>query len=267
MQNSVILPKWLDNLIFEQLGAKYCRSNADMTVIDWDKSDVLNYLGTYFPRSYSESYCIFSEFFNQYPSRFAEKRKIIVFDFGCGTGGEIIGMLDAIKEKDPFISTISIYALDGNFHALRLFEEILKMYEKFVSFNLNCHLLPTRIDDIYDLGIVKAILSENFKEGVDIFLSFKAICEFATKQQFERENPYEHIISGFKSTLNYNGIMCVADVTTYNNVSEEWLPNMLDKAIRDLKTVLRNESFNTKYYVSHSRKINDVSKIVWRIIE
>ena len=76
MQNTVILPQWLDNLIFDRLGAKYCRSNADMTVIDWDKNDVLNYLGTYFPRSYAESYCIFSEFFKSIPQQFADKREL-----------------------------------------------------------------------------------------------------------------------------------------------------------------------------------------------
>ena len=70
MQNNVILPRWLDNLIFERLGAKYCRSNADMTVIDWDKNNVLNYLGTYFPRSYAEAYCIFSDFFKIESNRF-----------------------------------------------------------------------------------------------------------------------------------------------------------------------------------------------------
>lgn len=53
MVKSVRLPLWLDDMIFKQLGAKYCRSNSDMTVIDWDKNDVLNYLGTYFPHSYA----------------------------------------------------------------------------------------------------------------------------------------------------------------------------------------------------------------------
>ncbi len=110
MQNRVVLPKWLDDLIFEQLGAKYCRSNSDMTVIDWDKNDVLNYLGTYFPRSYAESYCIFCEFFNNFPNHFANKEEISIFDFGCGTGGEIIGFLTALSEfnrrmgKSPWIS-------------------------------------------------------------------------------------------------------------------------------------------------------------------
>lgn len=267
MQNNVILPQWLDNLIFEKLGAKYQRSNADMTVIDWDKNDVLNYLGTYFPRSYAESYCIFSEFFKQYPLQFVEKRELTVFDFGCGTGGEIIGLLDAFRKRDSYINTINIYALDGNLYALRICENILKAYRKTVSYNIEYHLLPTKIDDKYDLSIVKEILSESIKANVDIFLSFKAICEFASKQQFDKRNPYEHIINVLKTIIHNNGLMCITDVTSYNNVSEEWLPNMLDNAIKDKKVLFRNELYNMKFHVTHSRKVNDVSKVAWRIIE
>jgi len=43
MQNEVILPSWLDNLIYDKMGAQYCRANGDLTAIDWDKTQVLNY--------------------------------------------------------------------------------------------------------------------------------------------------------------------------------------------------------------------------------
>lgn len=267
MQNNVILPHWLDKLIYEQLGAKYCRSNADMTVIDWDKNDVLNYLGTYFPRSYAESYCIFSEFFKNQPERFANKTELTVFDFGCGTGGEIIGVLNAIGEKRNGIKNINIYALDGNLHALRLYEEILKHYENKTCFTITNHILPSQIDDIYDLRVICDMLSDIVLSGIDIFLSFKAICEFVTKQQFEEENPYKHIVEVFKPALNYNGIMCLADVTIYSNVSEEWLPNMMDKGIQSSNILYRNEFFNSIFKITHSRKTQDISKIAWRIIE
>ena len=68
-----------------------------MTNIDDDKAKTLNYLGTYFPRSYAESYCIFSEYFKSNNSDFADKEELSIFDFGSGTGGEIIGLL--IKSK------------------------------------------------------------------------------------------------------------------------------------------------------------------------
>ena len=92
MKTNITLPQWLDALLFDELGAKYCPSNADMTVIDWDKHDVLNYLGTYFPRSYTESYCIFSQYLSSNPA-LCQQSTIRLFDFGCGTGGEIIGFL------------------------------------------------------------------------------------------------------------------------------------------------------------------------------
>ena len=91
------LPEWLDTFIFDKLEAQYCPRNSDMTNIDDDKAKTLNYLGTYFPRSYAESYCIFSEYFTSNNSDFADKEELSIFDFGSGTGGEIIGLL--IKSK------------------------------------------------------------------------------------------------------------------------------------------------------------------------
>ena len=41
MVTNVSLPQWLDKYIFSSLNAKYCRSNSDMSVIDWDKKDML----------------------------------------------------------------------------------------------------------------------------------------------------------------------------------------------------------------------------------
>lgn len=265
MQDSVILPQWLDNLIFEQLGAKYCRSNADMTVIDWDKNDVLNYLGTYFPRSYAESYCIFSEFFPKWPNRFINKTELSVFDFGCGTGGEIIGMLDSLHVHFPSISHVKITALDGNFHALRLLERILSAYRDKSSINIKLKVQPIVVDDLYDLSVINNIIAESY----DVFMSFKAVCEFVTKERFEKDNAYGHIVKSFIPKLNSQGVMLLVDVTTYNNVSKEWLPKMLDAGITETNCsiIQRNENYNQPFVVTHSRKGNDISKITWRIIQ
>lgn len=215
MQNNVILPQWLDNLIFEQLGAKYCRSNADMTVIDWDKNDVLNYLGTYFPRSYAESYCIFSEFFSKWPNRFINKTELSVFDFGCGTGGEIIGLVNAIKCM-PNLHNIHIHALDGNYHALRLLERIVRVYSDKTNYNIILDVIPLTIDDFYDLGATTKLLS---KESFDIIMTFKAICEFVTIDRFEKQNAYLHFVRSFLPKLTQDGIMTITDVSSFNSTS------------------------------------------------
>lgn len=265
METNLQLPQWLDNLIFNDLGAKYCRSNADMTVIDWDKKDVLNYLGTYFPRSYTESYCIFSEFFKTHPAQFAGKTELSIFDFGCGTGGEIIGLLYALANKHTNIKLIHIIGLDGNLHALHLYEKVLLGFQKHTKINITNHSAHIKIDDFYDLEILNKVLKGKF----DIIISFKAICEFVTKQQFEQQNAYEHIAKFLLPKLANDGTMLLVDVSTYNNTSKEWLPMMLDRGLSavNCQIVMKNKEFNHCFTVTHSRKINDISKVVWRLIK
>lgn len=264
MLNSVYLPKWLDHLIFEKLGAKYCRSNSDMTVIDWDKNDVLNYLGTYFPRSYAESYCIFSEFLKTNPEQFADKEDISIFDFGCGTGGEIIGLLTTLSQSYPKLKKVTIVALDGNIHALQQYDKVLQEFKKHVSILLENHSAHVCIDDFYDLSILGNVIKRKF----DIIISFKAICEFVTKQQFEQENAYKHIAKFLLPKLTSSGMALFVDVTTYNNTSQEWLPKMMDKGLTEANCsiICRNEGYNQAFIITHSHRENDESKVAWRII-
>ena len=264
MQNSVVLPQWLDNLIFEQLGAKYCCYNADMTVIDWDKNDVLNYLGTYFPRSYAESYCIFSDYFKNHSEQFVNKTELSIFDFGCGTGGEIIGLLTALAENCLNVKNARIVALDGNQHALQLYDTVLLELMNHIGLRIESHSAQLRIDDFYDLNVLNIVLKRKF----DIIISFKAICEFVSKQQFEQNNAYEHITKFLLPKLTDSGILLLVDVTTYNDTSKEWLPKMLDRGLTaaNCQIINRNEGYNQSYSISHSRIVCDVSKVAWRMI-
>lgn len=264
MQNSVTLPQWLDHLIFEELGAKYCRSNSDMTVIDWDKNDVLNYLGTYFPRSYAESYCIFSEYFKLHPDKFAKNEEISIFDFGCGTGGEIMGLITALSEYYPNLRNIKVVALDGNQYALQLYDAVLLEYKKHTAIMIDNLSYPIRIDDFYDLSILNKVLKRKF----DIVMSFKAICEFVTKQQFEQDNAYEHIAKFLLPKLSNDGIILLVDVTTYNNTSQDWLPKMMDRGLvtAQCNNIKKNEGYNQTFRITHSHKDIDESKVAWRII-
>ena len=128
-----MLPNWLDDLLFKNLKAKYCPSYVDMTNIDDDRDKTLNYLGTYFPRSYSEAYCIFDSFFINFGNSYASKEELSIFDFGSGTGGEIFGLLVVLNEQCPKLKKIRIVALDGNKEALLLYEEILDVFRSRIS--------------------------------------------------------------------------------------------------------------------------------------
>lgn len=81
MPDVVTLPKWLDDLIFNELGAIYRPMNSDMTNIDDNKEKTLNYLGTYFPRSYAEAFCIFTKFFKENNPSFLQKEELSIIDY------------------------------------------------------------------------------------------------------------------------------------------------------------------------------------------
>ena len=125
-------------------------------------------------------------------------------------------------------------------------------------------VIPLTIDDFFDLKVLDRILSEKF----DIVMTFKAICEFVTKDKFEKQNPYAHITNTFIPKLSSDGIMLIVDVSTYNNVSQEWLPRMLDAGLTqaDCNIIFRNEGYNQAIFITHSKQTGDISKVVWRII-
>lgn len=264
MTTNVTLPEWLDKLIFEELRAKYCRSNSDMTVIDWDKNDILNYLGTYFPRSYAEAYCIYSELLKSPNSPLKNKDTVRVFDFCCGTGGEIVGFLTALVENSKNIKNISIDALDGNADGLRLSETVIDELKKRINVGIEYNVIPHKIDDFYDLDIVNIVM----KDSYDIIMTFKAICEFVTIDCFEKQNPYQHIVDFFLPRLSDDGVMLLVDLSIKNNISQEWLPIQMDKGISKCSCLVlcQNKDYNQTFQISHSRMKYDVSKIVWRLL-
>lgn len=264
--SSATLPLWLDDYIFNRLGATYCCSRSNMSVIDWNNVDVLNYLGTYFPRSFIESYSIFTSFLKEHIAIYDCKEEFSIFDFGCGTGGEIIGLLLALSEQCESLKHVIIYAHDGNFHALRLYESILHESRSYIQISqIETRIFPLEIEDFYDLSILEDVLSCKF----DIILSFKAIGEFATKERFGQNNPYKHIADSFLPKLKDDGIMLLTDVTVYNEVSQEWLPRMMDVGLQQVScdVIAQNEGYNQCFYISHSKKLRDTSKIAWRIIK
>lgn len=257
------LPKWLDDYIFNHLGARYSRCNSDMTVLDWGHSEILSYLGTYFPRSYAESYSIFCQFLND-TDFYQECESVKILDFGCGTGGEIVGIADAFVRCRPDVNKIKVRAVDGNQYALNRFDEIVDEFNRRGKLCIETNLSAVIIDDFYDLNILDVIIDDDY----DLIISFKAVCEFVTKQQFEENNAYEYLINFMFPKLSDKGVMFLADVTSRNEVAREWLPNLMDIGIRDagVPVINRNTGHSQIFSVSHSRKKDDISKIAWRLI-
>ncbi len=279
MEASVTLPEWLDNYIFNELGASYCPTHLpNMTVIDWDRKEILKYLGTYFPRSYAESYCIFTDYFTVNMTNYKDKEELSIFDFGCGTGGEIIGLLMVFEEKLPNLKKVNVRALDGNIHEMNILEKILVETQNHLNYQLSFKPNVDRIEDIYELGIQNNIIEQNF----DLIISFKAICEFATKQVFDKKyneeefynflnsnNPYEHIADFLLSKLHEDGLLLIEDVTSPDKTTSEWLPNIMDKGLNavNCNVTCKNIGYSQKYKITHSYAAEDGNKVAWRMIK
>lgn len=259
----VTLPEWLDNYIFNDLGARYCRSNSDMIVIDWTPDKILNYLGTYFPRSYAEAYCIFKQYL-QTTRSFEIDDSLSLLDFGCGTGGEIIGIATAISETRPNVKVLNVKAIDGNQYALNRFDDVKDEFNKRHSLQIVSNPSALKIDDFYDLSILDSVLNANY----DIVISFKAVCEFVTKQQFDEKNAYECLAKFVLPKMSELSVMLLVDVTTKNNVVYEWLPDMMDRGLKNAggSVIGRNPYNNVSFVVNHSRQQGDISKVAWRMI-
>lgn len=261
--NHIKLPMWLDSLIYKETKATHQPCGKDMIVLNWDKARIINYLGTYFPRSFTESYCIFTKYFALKKDLYKETSTLNIFDFGCGTGGELLGLLWAIIENIE-VANINIKALDGNFNGLRILEDIIARFKVEYHMGVNLHVMPLKIDDIYDMSLV----SSRIPDDNDIILIFKSICEMASLRQFEERNPYEHVLRLMLEKINSTGVICLADVSSFNEEQQEWLPKLIDKACQEVKAnvFMRNDSYNELYIVSHSRKMNDSSKLSWRLL-
>lgn len=276
-----LLPKWIDDLIFEELNAEYAPDHIKFEYnLNKNKNEVLTYLGTYFPRSYAEVYYLFSQllFTEEQKSFVSENNVLRILDLGCGTGGDILGLLNYIEDNLDNIQLIKILAIDGNHYALRVLEKILEAYKSKTRLQIEYTIGPVFIESEDDLNLISEVVSAKF----DIIMSCKAICELASKKRLAGK-PYKNIAQMLSKKLSPNGIMLIEDVTVKNN--GEFIPVTLNTELNEFikenpnfVTLLpmsckRNGNkcskgcfFKEEIKVKHSRKDNDISKIVYRFI-
>lgn len=138
-KSKTIIPHWLDLALFNNLGAIYSPEYKKFEYnLDTDSEDIKVYLGTYFPRSYAESFCIFDDLLKsrQYLEVLKQQPEINILDFGCGTGGELIGLVVALSKHLTDYKTTNIIAIDGNRKALTTLKELVELSSSNVRLSL-----------------------------------------------------------------------------------------------------------------------------------
>lgn len=197
---------FLERMILEPAGARY---NPD-----WKKArenlenshdENLDYLGTYFPRTVLESAIIFEHLMRTMPSvkkMLAERDVIRVLDFGCGTGGELLGFLIALGwEFNWELPAVEVDAIDGNEDALGMMQDIMHLCRDKWDFDLRVRTVThkaeksgfapanVKLRDDYDVLVTSKCLGELNAVSQTPFLDFA--CEFFRQHRSRRTDRHD----------------------------------------------------------------------------
>ncbi len=276
------LPAYIDDLIFNRLNAVYAPDfqrfeyNLDLT-----EEEIRKYLGTYFPRSYAESFCIFDNIFqnNVYQRIIADVKSLSILSVGCGTGGEIIGLITAIEKHFPIVSEINIFAIDGNNEALTILEQIIDRVQNQSSKKINLKTKQTVFSSISEF-----LIENGNNQTFDYILSFKFVCEIISMGKGKLDNSYYDFVMKFLPLLSENGICLLLDVTTKPKHTTYYpilMNNQVNQAIKEFRKyitliptpcseyghICSFECFQQKTFsVTHSKHSNDKSRVAYRVL-
>lgn len=275
-----ILPHWLDRYIFENLNAKYApEHNRYEYNLDLSNDELKVYLGTYFPRSYAELFCIIDNLFHHAVIRntIQEKSSIRILDFGCGTGGELLGFLTALDKYVTKPHDISISACDGSEDALAIIKQLVSQCAERSRHTISLGCRQKVMSKESDLN--RELLGVDF----DFIICSKMACELLS-HGVVKTNVYSKLASILCPLLSKEGMLILLDVTTKDEKQKYFYPQLMNHELnkyisehRDYSTLLPLScgcnSNCTEYcfmqqtfMVSHSHKANDESRVCYRII-
>lgn len=271
------LSAWLDNYIFGSLNAEYAPDFQRFEYnLNLSHEDNLKYLGTYFPRSYAETFCIFDNIFTNdvIKSKYAMKTEVSILSVGCGTGGDIMGLLTIINKHFASIKSINVVAVDGNEDALNILSQIIEQANR--QFHKEVALFTRQV--VFD-----RINAVDLKSSFDFIITSKLINEVINKGKGCMDSSYYDFAKAFSPLLKEEGFMLILDVTTKVSASE-FCPILLNRQINQFvyehpdfvsiipipcanKDNCQAQCFSQKEFtISHSRFANDKSRVAYRIL-
>lgn len=123
---SEYLEDFLVSLIREFRGVYAPDSEWVKSTVDYFEDDLRRYLGTYFPRSFLETYEIAVELFGKaFGSGVSTDGELKLLDVGCGMGGASLGLLFAVLERFA-VKRVVLDGFDASDDSLEFFLKILR---------------------------------------------------------------------------------------------------------------------------------------------
>ena len=280
LQTETCLPAWLDSFIFDVLNARHEPDYQKFEHnLELSEDDLRIYLGTYFPRSYAEAFCIVDDLCgNQMFLRsLTSKKTLNVLDIGCGCGGDLIGLLTAIQKHCHKTETVNVIALDGHEGALSILSQIADRFAHKTKKQVNIRPITTKITRISDLSDFSGVT-------FDFILTFKMISELISEGGGTCDHSYHDFAEKCAPLLATDGLLIMLDVTT-KAPHANFYPRLMNRQINlftqqhpDFMTLLplscsahsgncANSCFHQKTFkVSHKRGKNAPTRVAYRVI-
>lgn len=274
------LPHWLDKFLFEELSAVYAPEHSRYEYnLDLTENEVRVYLGTYFPRSYAETFCIVDNLFQnaKIKEMFNSKQNIRILDFCSGTGGELLGLLSSIDKYFADRKILEIVACDGNEVALNMLSIILNRYSAYSPHRINVRTTVCKVSS--EESLEKLAIHDG---EYDFILCNKAVCELISRNVIPLA--YKTIAHYLGNMLSATGLFLLLDVTTKDEKSQRFYPqimnlqlNELMRESEDLETLLplscgTYQNCNSACFIqqtfeiTHRQKQKDESRVCYRIL-
>lgn len=280
LKTDTILPNWLDRLLFESLGARHEPDWKKFEQnLELDANDIKVYLGTYFPRSYAEAFCIHDALFEckQYSTLWRNRTEAWLLDIGCGSGGNLIGLLTALAKHCPHLDTVHVHGFDGNALALDFAKIILDSFVFQTHFAVDFTFTVTRMNGIDDLP-------QPANDSYDFISSSKMGNEIISTTDCSSEGFYHRFLSRYIDYLSDIGLLILLDVTTKSkqaNFYPQLLNDQVSRFVRaqpEFATLVPVPCYlyetrclefcftQNEFSVSHSAFRNDLSRVAYRVL-
>lgn len=283
----VTLPDWISSFLHNELRARNSPAGKARTFdrnLDATESQVEVYLGTYFPRSVAESFCIFDSLLGDkaYSSALEQEECIRICSVGTGTGGDLFGLILALSHRLKTKPHLEIVSIEGNKLAHEKAQIILEKAADYLSLDIVSVLVDHTFKAPDPFGDVEELLPSR-----DDLFHFVITSKFLNELDCDdiSERPYFDFCVAFAKRLELHGVMMLLDVTSPNGKRGRWTPQALNgetnaflKENRRFKTLLPlicnklgEECEETCYTQSRINIIfkndtNICSKICYRVI-
>ena len=282
----VTLPEWVNIAIFDRFGATHNPAGKKRTFdknLNSNESEVLTYLGTYFPRSLAEDFVIFDSLLadKKLAAALECESHLNICSVGTGTGGDLLGLLLAIDKWIPKAKHIRIVSIEGNVSAHNVMSGLVDMVRPRLRADLELAAVDYTFEAPRPFERIGEILPAN--PGVfDFVISSKMLNELDSARVSKQ--PYYEFCSAFTKLLKPTGVLLVLDVTSPNGAGGQWTPVVLNGQVNEYladnaqyKTVLpllcnRFEDgcsgcyTQNAIYINYRNVANECSKICYRVI-